>query len=73
MMDIQRIDVRLVELEMRLSFQEDTLQKLNEVITQQARVIQKLERETASMQTQLKNIAPSLIADADQETPPPHY
>lgn len=73
MMDIQSIDVRLVELEMRLSFQEDTLQKLNEVITQQARVIQKLERETASMQAQLKNIAPSLIADADQETPPPHY
>lgn len=67
------VNARMTELETRLSFQEDAIQQLNEVITRQDRLIQKLERDIASLQAQLKNIAPSLIADASEETPPPHY
>lgn len=73
MTTIQNDGARLNELETRISFQEETLQQLNDVITRQERTLQKLEREITSMRAQMKVIAPSLIADADQETPPPHY
>lgn len=73
MMSEQNVETRLIELETRLSFQDDTIQQLNSVITRQARILQKLEQALVSMQAQLKAVTPSPLADADQETPPPHY
>ncbi len=66
-------DDRLNELESRVAFQDHTLAELNDVVTVQERRIARLETELAALKTQMKTIAPSLIASASEETPPPHY
>lgn len=67
------IDDRLNELEMRLAFQDHTVSQLNDVVTTQERRIAQLERELTSLKGQMKILAPSIVAPASEETPPPHY
>jgi len=67
------IDARLIELETRLAFQDNTLGELNEVVIAQERRITQLERELTMLKSQIKTITPSLTVPASEETPPPHY
>ncbi|HEY5602228.1 MAG TPA: SlyX family protein [Gammaproteobacteria bacterium] len=67
------IEQRLTELESRVAFQDDTIQKLNDVIVQQQQDIERLTSELQIMKQQIAILGPSLIADQNQETPPPHY
>lgn len=67
------IAARLDELETRLTFQDNTLGELNEVVTTQERRIAQLERELTQLKGQMRIMAPSLTASASEETPPPHY
>ncbi|ODU44946.1 SlyX family protein [uncultured Aquimonas sp.] len=64
---------RVVELEMRVAFQDDTMQRLNAVITDQSLRIEQLERRLELMLTDLKSLRGLLYADPVQEPPPPHY
>ncbi|SDD80984.1 SlyX family protein [Aquimonas voraii] len=64
---------RIVELEMRVAFQDDTMQRLNAVITDQNLRIEQLERRLELMLTDLKSLRGLLYADPAQEPPPPHY
>lgn len=64
---------RVVELEMRVAFQDDTMQGLNAVITDQSLRIEQLERRLELMLTDLKSLRGLLYADPSQEPPPPHY
>ena len=66
-------DDRLTELETRVAFQDHTIGELNDVVTGQSQRIAHLERELTVLKTQMKTMAPSLIASASEETPPPHY
>lgn len=64
---------RVVELEMRLAFQDDTIQRLNAVVTDQAGQIAQLERRLELVLIDLKNLRGLLYADPSAEPPPPHY
>jgi SlyX protein len=64
---------RVVELEMRVAFQDDTIQRLNSVITDQSLRIEQLERRLELMLSDLKSLRGLLYADPTQEPPPPHY
>lgn len=64
---------RVVELEMRVAFQDDTMQRLNAVITDQNLRVEQLERRLELMLTDLKSLRGLLYADPAQEPPPPHY
>jgi SlyX protein len=64
---------RITELETRVAFQDDTIAKLNDVIVVQEQRIGRLERELVALRTQVKAITPSPIADAGEESPPPHF
>lgn len=64
---------RLVELEVRVAFQEQTLQELNAVVTRQQRQIDRLTQELKTLKVQLKILAPSLVIPKEEEKPPPHY
>ena len=67
------MEERLTELESRVAFQDDTIQKLNDVLVMQQRQLDRLSKQVEEIKEQLTTIAPSLIADVDKETPPPHY
>jgi SlyX protein len=64
---------RLTELEMRVAFQEKTIQDLNEVVTDQQRQIDRLTRELEAIKSRLAALAPSMVIPQDEEKPPPHY
>ncbi len=69
----KELEQRIIELETKLSFQEDLLQELNShVITQQAQ-IDKLTELCKLLKDQYKEIVSSLPDSATGDEVPPHY
>ncbi|MGA9033757.1 MAG: SlyX family protein [Sulfuricaulis sp.] len=64
---------RLTELEVRVAFQDQTIQDLNEVVTRQQREIDRLVRELETVKSLLAGLAPSMVIPQEDEKPPPHY
>lgn len=65
---------RIIELESRVAFQEDTLDQLNQVVSQQELEIEKLKRMIKIINQQIKNFSlDNSHGHSDQEPPPPHY
>ncbi|UCH52843.1 MAG: SlyX family protein [Pseudomonadota bacterium] len=64
---------RIAELEVRLAFQERTIQELNDVVTRQQQTIERLTRDVQVLRAQLQTLAPSLVGSREDEPPPPHY
>ncbi len=65
-------ETRIIELETRLAFQEDSLQQLNDVVVEQQQSIDRLMTIVKVMNQQLKSIPSDLHGDGN-EPPPPHY
>jgi len=64
---------RLIELETRLAFQDNSLQELNAVVVRQQREIDTLTREIEALKAQIRTLAPEMVGSRADETPPPHY
>lgn len=65
---------RLVELETQLSYQEDLIQHLNEVVSQQQTQLERLESSMNVLANRLKGVEPDGgSAYGAPEQPPPHY
>lgn len=64
---------RLIELESRVAFQDNTLQTLNAVIVRQQKEIDTLRRELEALRVQLRTLAAFQEAHPGEEPPPPHY
>lgn len=62
---------RLIEIEKKYAFQEHTLEQLNQVVIDQQRRLDKLERQLKFLHEQLTGN--DLIKKPEEETPPPHY
>ena len=63
----------LLEMQTQLSFQEDTIAQLNDVVTRQQKQIDMLAQAIEQLKKQLKDVVegePELQGD---EPPPPHY
>jgi SlyX protein len=61
---------RIDGLEIRIAHQDRTISELNDVITEQWRRIEILERQILRMHDEMQNMAP---AREGPEPPPPHY
>ncbi len=62
---------RLERLESRIAFQDQTIEDLNAVITEQWTAMEQLRRRLDVMEEQVRS--GSYIADPANEKPPPHY
>jgi SlyX protein len=71
MMSDEDFGERLERLEMRIAFQDQTIEDLNAVITEQWTVIETIRRRMGSMEEQVRS--GSYIADPSTDKPPPHY
>jgi SlyX protein len=71
MMSDEDFGERLERLEMRIAFQDQTIEDLNAVITEQWTVIETIRRRMSSMEEQVRS--GSYIADPSTDKPPPHY
>lgn len=67
------LELRLIELETRLSFQENAILELSDALAQ-ARLDAYQQSETLKrVIEELKTVRTSLYADSGSEPPPPHY
>lgn len=66
-------DDRLTELEVRLSFIDDTVNGLSSADTEIARRLDRLERAVRDLRSDLVNMRAGVGSDAANEPPPPHY
>ena len=64
---------RLIELETKVAFQEDSIQKLTEAVNQHEKELYRLTREVKIMREHATSQSESQLADLDDEPPPPHY
>lgn len=68
-MDIER----LIELETKLAYQEDTIQQLNDVVCRQQNQIDILLEKCDLLISKTKELADKLPDDFDDNERPPHY
>jgi SlyX protein len=64
---------RIVELETKVSFQEQALAELSDEMARQQRQIAVLEKTVRDLRAQFTASLPGIVAHASEETPPPHY
>jgi SlyX protein len=64
---------RLDALESRLTFQEDHIQQLNDIITKLQLEVMRLSERVSHSEQRLQEVTPSLLRPLSEESPPPHY
>lgn len=67
------MEERLTELELRSMHQERAIQELFDTVFAQQQAIDRLEREMEQAREQMNLVLPSLVAEPEDEEPPPHY
>ena len=73
MKEMKQLQARVDELEMKQAFQEQTIEELNQALTAQQFLIDKLQTQMKFMVGKVKGMEPSNLASESEETPPPHY
>ncbi|MBD8524550.1 SlyX family protein [Pseudomarimonas arenosa] len=71
--EIGSLTARIVDLEMRVAFQEHTIQELSDALAASRMETTVLERKLNNVMTDLKQLRGLLYADPSTEPPPPHY
>lgn len=64
---------RIIELEIKLSYQDDLLQALNQVVAQQQNQLSKLEETCKLLHDKLKSLQQAEHKPAISDERPPHY
>lgn len=67
------LDERMMELEVRLAFIDDTVNGLSSADAEIARRLDLLERAVRDLRADLGNMRAGLGSDPSTEPPPPHY
>ncbi|MGF1911881.1 SlyX family protein [Vibrio kasasachensis] len=70
---IIELENRINDLECQIAFQEQTIDSLNDALSQQQLLITKMQDQMKYMVGKVKNMDSSNLADPTEETPPPHY
>lgn len=70
---IDHLTARVVDLEMRVAFQEHTIIELSDALAASRIETSELERKLRDVMTDLKQLRGLLYADPANEPPPPHY
>lgn len=66
------VEARVIELESRLAFQDDTIQALNDVLVSQQRALDRLQLQMSAMLKRQEEQS-SQFETFEQDAPPPHY
>ncbi|MGY4531223.1 SlyX protein [Pseudomonas sp. TE3786] len=66
------LELRVMELETRLAFQDDTIQALNDEMVGQQRIIERLQLQIAALAKRQDDMQ-SGFGISEEEAPPPHY
>ena len=72
-MDDTDIETHFADLESRIAFQEDAIEALNQVIINQQKDIDRLERQVQRLEHMMSQGNEGVTGDPSKEPPPPHY
>lgn len=64
---------RIEHLENQVAFQDQSIEQLNQVITEQTLLLVRLQEQLRLLSEKLRVSQPSMIAPLSEETLPPHY
>ena len=64
---------KIIELQSKLAFQDETINDLNDVITDQQQQLDQLREEIRLLGLRIASVAESSSASDEKEPPPPHY
>ncbi len=67
------MEERIIELESMVSWQDDTIRQLNEVVIELRGEIADIAARLKVTEGKLQEVAPALVVPQDEESPPPHY
>lgn len=66
------LEQRIIDLEARLAFQDDTIQTLSDVLVAQQRTLERLQAQLALLARRQEDMQSRMDGEGD-EAPPPHY
>lgn len=70
---MEHLEQRVEDLEMKLAFQEGTIEDLNQQVIKLNDVLSNQQQAIRLLVGKLQTVEPSNMASQSEETPPPHY
>ena len=67
------METRIENLEIKVSYHDDTVQQLSDIVARQDREIEVLKLEIKVLKEKFSEIRVSAVKPQEEETPPPHY
>ena len=67
------LEEKIIDLEIRLTHQEDHIQSLDKIIYEQDQLLSVLLEKVKTLDEKLKSTGENNILSAEEEAPPPHY
>jgi len=67
------VQTDIEQLQMKMAFQEDTIESLNQALIQQQKQMDDLQFQLKQLISKISAIEPSNMASEKEEMPPPHY
>ena len=71
--EIPMSEDRLIDIETKLAYQEDLIESLNQIVSDQQRQIRELETACRKMVDRLVDLSEAFAATQVEDAPPPHY
>ena len=71
--DENKTEDKLIDLEIRLTHQEDHIHSLDKIIYEQDQLLSALLEKVKQMDEKLKSTGENNILSSEDEAPPPHY
>jgi len=71
--ELAQLLTRLEQLELKVAFQDDTIEQLNQEITSLSMDNNMMQRQLKLLAEKFKEQKGSAVASEAEETPPPHY
>lgn len=71
--DIQALQEKLIDLEIRITHQEDHIHSLDKIIYEQDQLLSALTSKIKLMDTKLQGMGEENILSSEDDIPPPHY
>jgi SlyX protein len=67
------VQTDIEQLQMKMAFQEDTIESLNQALILQQKQMDNLQFQLKQLVSKMSAIEPSNMASEKEEMPPPHY
>jgi SlyX protein len=70
---MSNVETDIEQLQMKMAFQEDTIESLNQALIEQQKQMDDLQFQLKQLVSKISAIEPSNMASENEEMPPPHY